>query len=176
MILRKPKILQILRGPSGSGKTTWAREQTNAYRCASDDYFLEVDPNGKIIYNFDVLKKSEAHRWNEERVTAAMQIGIPNIIIDNTCIEFWEMRFYVNQALKQGYKIKIKRFGEELKLNELEQRVISSEHHTPTEIIDKMMTNFQEYTTLNDISIAKKPKELEELDKLKIKMKKYSKN
>uniref|UniRef100_A0A8C7YJS5 NEDD4 binding protein 2 n=1 Tax=Oryzias sinensis TaxID=183150 RepID=A0A8C7YJS5_9TELE len=70
---------------------------------STDDYFLR---NGE--YRFDPTVLGEAHEWNHKRAKEAFERGTNPIIIDNTNMQGWEMKPYVAQALKHGYKVLFK--------------------------------------------------------------------
>ena len=98
----KTKTMVIVRGISGSGKSTLAAELgKDGVILTTDDYFYDDKGN----YNFDPKKLKHAHEWNQNRTEEVMQNGAPLVVIDNTNVKFWEMRFYVELAHKYGYEV-----------------------------------------------------------------------
>jgi len=63
-----------------------------------------------------------------------------NIVVDNTHTQKWEFQFYVDEALKYGYEVKVIRLttpaGEAWKRNT---------HMVPLESIHKMVARFEDY-------------------------------
>uniref|UniRef100_T1JA97 Smr domain-containing protein n=1 Tax=Strigamia maritima TaxID=126957 RepID=T1JA97_STRMM len=98
------RLLVLLRGLPGSGKSTLAAKLANheGVICSSDNYFVQG-----FKYIYDPSKLSEAHEWNQRNTRKFMGDGVSPIIIDNTNIEAWEMKPYVNYAQKYGYKVEI---------------------------------------------------------------------
>jgi len=96
------KTLVMLRGISGTGKSALARKMEKKYgvkALSTDDFFME---DGE--YNFNPKKLGEAHSWNFDRAKKAIAEGKP-VIIDNTNAQAWEMKPYVEEALKHGYNV-----------------------------------------------------------------------
>lgn len=95
----------ILRGPSGSGKSSLVKNLKQKYpnikSFSTDDFFTSSD--GK--YNFDSKQITKAHNWNQQRVAKELDNNSPYIIIDNTNTKLFELRPYVDMALKHRYKI-----------------------------------------------------------------------
>uniref|UniRef100_A0A3B4VLE3 NEDD4 binding protein 2 n=1 Tax=Seriola dumerili TaxID=41447 RepID=A0A3B4VLE3_SERDU len=98
------KVLVLLRGAPGSGKSTKARalleHNPGGVILSTDDYFTR---HGE--YQFDPTALGEAHEWNHNQAKEAFERGTNPIIIDNTNMQGWEMKPYVVQALKHGYKV-----------------------------------------------------------------------
>jgi NEDD4-binding protein 2 len=101
VISASPKVMVIMRGVSGSGKSTRARELGRGGAVLSSDDFF--GPN----YDFDQDRVPEAHAWNQQRVTEAMQAGISPIVVDNTNTQAWEMKPYAELAQGFGYQVRI---------------------------------------------------------------------
>ncbi len=98
------KVMIIMRGVSGSGKSTKARQMAgpSGQIFSTDDFFGSN-------YDFDETKIAEAHQWNQERVRQAAEQGISPVVVDNTNVEAWEMKPYVQLAQQYGYEVQ---FGE----------------------------------------------------------------
>ena len=101
---QQEKVLILTRGISGSGKSTLAENLVgDGVIYDTDEYFY--DDNGD--YNFDVDKLYEAHQWNIDRAKAAMHNGISPVVIANMNLKFWHMRPYLEEAIKNGYEVKM---------------------------------------------------------------------
>lgn len=104
------KILILMRGVSGSGKSYKAEQlakDLGGTIISSDKYpnlYGDKDENG--IPSFDYKKQSLAHEWAQKSVKEAMEKGVTPIIVDNTNIQAWEMRPYVEFAEKYGYAVR----------------------------------------------------------------------
>ncbi|XP_041839319.1 NEDD4-binding protein 2 isoform X2 [Melanotaenia boesemani] len=143
------KVLVLLRGAPGSGKSTLARavleHNPDGVILSTDDYFTR---NGK--YEFDPTVLGEAHEWNHKRAKDAFNRGANPIIIDNTNLQGWEMKPYVAQALKHGYKVLFKEPDTwwKNKPRELERR---SRHNVPVETIRRMLNGYERFVTVQSI-------------------------
>lgn len=147
------KVLYVARGLSGSGKSTLAKKlagDTGAIFSA-DDFFMN---NGK--YEFSTTKLGDAHQWNYKRATDAIRSGISPIVIDNTNVEAWEPKRYVEFALSNGYRIEIAEPDTPWKFNaqELYKR---NTHGVPLETIQKKLDSWQPDITVEDILNADAP-------------------
>ena len=95
----------ILRGLPGSGKSTIVSDILKKYKdapvCSADNFFLNSDGR----YHFDTDKLSEAHETCHDATKAACESGKNIVIIDNTNIKRWELRFYVGIAAKHNYTV-----------------------------------------------------------------------
>jgi len=147
------KVLYIMRGISGSGKSTLARELGKGGVILSTDDFFMI--NGE--YQFDRDFVSEAHFWNQNRAIQAMDKGVSPIVIDNTNVEAWEPKFYVEEAMKRGYRVEIKESQTPWRFdaNELARR---NTHGVPLDVIQGMIDKWHPDMTVDDILNAEKPK------------------
>ncbi|XP_058489790.1 NEDD4-binding protein 2-like 2 [Solea solea] len=97
-------VLILMRGLPGSGKSTLARELLSTGPCglilSTDDYFDLEDG-----YRYDPGLLGAAHEWNQSRAKDAMNDHRSPVIIDNTNIQAWEMKPYVQMALEKGYRV-----------------------------------------------------------------------
>ncbi|XP_004680251.2 PREDICTED: NEDD4-binding protein 2-like 2 [Condylura cristata] len=98
------KLLILLRGLPGSGKTTLSRillgQSPDGIVFSTDDYFHHQDG-----YRYNVNQLGDAHDWNQNRAKQAINQGRSPVIIDNTNIQAWEMKPYVEMAIEKGYKV-----------------------------------------------------------------------
>ncbi|XP_051240459.1 NEDD4-binding protein 2 [Dicentrarchus labrax] len=149
------KVLVLLRGAPGSGKSTLARalveHNPGGVRLSTDDYFTR---HGE--YQFDPAALGEAHEWNQKRAIEAFERGANPIIIDNTNMQGWEMRPYVVQALKHGYKVLFREPDTwwKSKPRELQRRTT---HDVPVETIRRMLNGYERFVTVQSIMGSQMP-------------------
>jgi len=162
------KVVFILRGISGSGKSTLAKAILTKYGLentaepwkyifSSDDYFVNRETKK---YEFDGAKIGSAHNWNQKRATKAMQSGQTPIIIDNTNTQLWEMKPYVEEALANNYKVEVQEPTTPWAKNaeELAKRNV---HSVPLEAVQRMLTRWETFEKLEDITNAQVPKRMQ---------------
>lgn len=90
-------MLIIMQGPSGSGKTTIAKKLAKKYDAviySTDDYFYNDDGD----YNYNPKMFAAFHRKNQYRSIQALREG-KSVIVDNTNIQRWECKPYVEAAV-----------------------------------------------------------------------------
>jgi len=139
-----------MRGISGSGKSTLAQELgVGGVVFGTDDFWGED-------YNFDRSKLGEAHQWNQDRAIKAMEQGISPIVIDNTNTQLWEMRPYVEAAVKHGYKVEFHEPNTPWKFN-AEELAKRNSHGVPLDIIEQMLRNWEHNPTLESVLRAERP-------------------
>eukprot|EP00062_Callorhinchus_milii_P007052 gi/632948218/ref/XP_007889471.1/ PREDICTED: uncharacterized protein LOC103177205 isoform X2 [Callorhinchus milii] len=135
------KVLIFMRGLPGSGKTTLSQDilaqNPSGVVLTTDDYFLR---DGSYWFNSSLL--GEAHEWNQERAKQIMDEGVTPVIIDNTNIQAWEMKPYVEMAADRGYRVDFQEPDTWWKfdVSELEKR---NKHRVPREKIIQMMERFE---------------------------------
>ena len=66
--------------------------------CSADDYFLQ---DGK--YNFDPAHLSEAHAACQNKAKDSCNRGMNVVVVDNTNVRRWEMKFYLELAHQRDY-------------------------------------------------------------------------
>lgn len=146
----------LMRGLPGSGKSTKAKELAGEQGqvFSTDDFFCL---NEEQKYKFDKQKLGQAHAWNQRRSLAAVEAGIPVIVIDNTNTTVREMKSYLSHielAQRKGYEIRIEEPDTEwkFKANELFAR---GTHNVPQEHIQRMLDRYVKDVQLEDILKAK---------------------
>ncbi|KAL2096429.1 hypothetical protein ACEWY4_008577 [Coilia grayii] len=147
--------LILMRGAPGSGKSTLARELLsscpNGLILSTDDYFLQED---RYIYDPRLL--GDAHCWNQSRTLKALCECHSPIIIDNTNMQAWEMKPYVQMALEKGYSVCFREPNTNWKYepSELERR---NKHGVPKEKIAKMLERFELPMTVDIVLRSEEP-------------------
>ena len=150
-LMGKDKVMYLLRGCSGSGKSTLAKKVApGAPIYSTDDFFMK---SGR--YQFDIKQLSAAHGWNPKRAEATAQKGMGPIIIDNTMTRAWEARAYVEAALENGFRIKIKEPTTPWKFN-AKELVRRNSHGVSEQIIAKQISHYEHGITVADILKANK--------------------
>ncbi|KAL5012756.1 hypothetical protein ScPMuIL_011307 [Solemya velum] len=145
------KVMVILRGLPGSGKSTLAHDvKFGGIVLSSDDYYMKGN-----IYDFDILKRPEAHKWNRYRAKKSLETGTSPVVIDNTNTVSWEMRPYVSLGLQFGYKIEILEPSTpwKFKPKELARR---NRHAVPLEAIEQMLERYEKNVTVESVALLLK--------------------
>jgi predicted kinase len=97
------QILIVMQGPSGGGKSTLANTHIKPLLeslghtvriCSTDDQF-KVDG----VYKFDPSKLGVYHVINQKLAVEALERG-ESVIVDNTNLQRWEAKPYVEAALR----------------------------------------------------------------------------
>lgn len=150
--------LILMRGVSGSGKSTLAEkicaEQSFAVIVSTDDYFVVEGE-----YRFDPKKLGEYHAANVRRTEDAMVERCPCIIVDNTNTQAWEMKPYVELAVKHGYSVKIVE-PEPVTFDELMARQAKRADQNkalPAEVVQRMLSRYEHNVTVETILASKRP-------------------
>jgi predicted kinase len=156
------KIMYIMRGLPGSGKSTKAKNLAgdNGIVLSTDDFFT-ID--GK--YKYDPAMIGEAHFWNEMRAQEAIRNNISPIVIDNTSVEAWESKKYVQMGTKTGYDIRIEEADTDWAFNpeELSKR---NTHEVPQGNIERMLEKWHPDLTVDDILSSERPTQSSESNKM----------
>ncbi|XP_071552930.1 2',3'-cyclic-nucleotide 3'-phosphodiesterase-like isoform X3 [Panulirus ornatus] len=100
--VQNSKVMLIMKGVPGSGKTFITRKIKEVYEdavlCSADFYFMQ---NGE--YHFEAAKLKDAHESCQETACRAAEENCHVIVIDNTNVRNWEMKFYLNLAREYCY-------------------------------------------------------------------------
>ncbi|XP_056417866.1 NEDD4-binding protein 2-like 2 [Hyla sarda] len=153
---KEKKVLVLLRGVPGSGKSTLARtllrQAPDGIVLSTDDYFCQE--NG---YTYDVKLLGDAHSWNQNRARRALNDGCSPVIIDNTNIQSWEMKPYVQMAIDRSYYIEFLEPDTWWKkdAHELEKR---NTHRVPREKISQMLERYEHDMTVPVVMNSMEPR------------------
>lgn len=146
-----------MRGISGSGKSYLSDQLKgeNGVILSADDYFMR---DGE--YQFNPAELPEAHSWTQYAAIRFMQEGRSPIIIDNTNIEAWEMKPYVEAGVKYGYDIEIVESNTPWRFN-AEELAKRNQHGVPKEVIQDMIDKYEHDLSVEDILQSEKPEKPE---------------
>ncbi|XP_005108340.1 2',3'-cyclic-nucleotide 3'-phosphodiesterase [Aplysia californica] len=138
------RVMFVLRGVSGSGKSTVVCTIKNLYAtravvCSADNFFLTEDGE----YEFDEKLLSSAHSTCQQKVKEACHKGTPVVIVDNTNVKKWEMKFYLSLANRCGYVVILVEPKTPWKKNarELHKR---NKHGVPLEVLQRKVNSFDD--------------------------------
>ena len=147
-----------MRGISGSGKSTLAEKLGTGGIILSVDNYFQTDEG----YKFDPEKIGDAHVWNQRNALEAMQKGISPIVIDNTSVQAWESKPYVEMGLKHGYQIEFQEPETPWKFNaeELAQR---NKHGVTKEVIQEMIDKWDSNLTVKNVLDSEWPEDVKKL-------------
>lgn len=102
--IKTSKTMFIMRGVPGSGKSTIARALQQVYPsaviCSADNYFMKENE-----YNYRADDLGSAHKFCQEKAVEAVKNDTNVIVIDNTNVKRWEMKFYLDLARQQLYRV-----------------------------------------------------------------------
>lgn len=84
--------LTLVRGIPGSGKSTHAKT-LDAKLVEADQFFIDKDG----LYQYDNAQIKNAHNWCKLETTRLLKAGF-NVVVANTFVKNWEMKFYQNLA------------------------------------------------------------------------------
>ncbi|XP_073439293.1 uncharacterized protein [Dendrobates tinctorius] len=148
--------LVLLRGVPGSGKSTLARtllhQSPDGIVLSTDDYFCKE--NG---YTYHVKLLGDAHSWNQNRARRALDDGRTPVVIDNTNIQGWEMKPYVQMAVDRGYDVEFLEPDTWWKddVQELEKR---NTHRVPRDKISQMLDRYEHDMTVHVVINSVEPR------------------
>ena len=149
---RTDKVLYIMRGLSGSGKSTLARKLgAGGVVYSTDDFFMQ---DGE--YQFDSAKLGEFHKANLRRAVEAMRQGISPIVIDNTHVQAWEAKPYVEAGQKYGYHIEFKQPETDWAFD-AEELAKRNSHGTPLSGIRDMLKMWEPNINVDSVLKSKAP-------------------
>ncbi|RUS84586.1 hypothetical protein EGW08_007681 [Elysia chlorotica] len=141
----KSRVLFIMRGIPGSGKSTIVNlikasfEPSNLVVCSADDFFIKEDGS----YTFNERLLSAAHASCQQKAKNACEANTPVVVIDNTNIRGWEMRFYLNLSTTFGYVTVLVQPKTPWSMDPVELAAKNS-HSVPLEAIQRKVKSFED--------------------------------
>lgn len=76
----------------------------SAYQVCSTDNFWYLESKGEE-YQFDLSRLKEAHHWCQQKACQEAESGSSPLVIDNTNIRAWNMRYYITLARRLHYTV-----------------------------------------------------------------------
>jgi predicted kinase len=95
----------VMRGLPGSGKSTWIWKNypTGTVICSADDFWIQDDGS----YRFDPELLGIAHKQCKDKFAQSVLEKKLLVIVDNTNTSMKEMKFYLDEAEKAGFILKL---------------------------------------------------------------------
>ncbi|KAI8927835.1 AAA domain-containing protein [Entophlyctis helioformis] len=152
----KPRSLILLRGLPGSGKSTLASQlvQGGGIVLSTDTYF--ETPRHGYLFNSRLLPV--AHGWTQDRARQSVALGISPIVIDNTLVQAWEAKTYVQLAVDAGYSVQFVEpstpWWVERNLDELARR---NTHGVGMEALQRMSAKWEASLTVDMVLASQVP-------------------
>ncbi|WP_282175499.1 ATP-binding protein [Vibrio nereis] len=119
--------LTLVRGIPGSGKSTYAKS-LNSKLIEADQFFIDQDGT----YQYDNTLIKDAHSWCKLEAKRLLNAGF-NVVVANTFVKNWEMKFYKSLADDMGLKFEV------IEMRGNYQNV----HDVPDEIVARMASQFE---------------------------------
>jgi len=149
----------IMRGCPSSGKSYLANQLAGDHGCvySADDF--HYDPKTKE-YNWKGENVKKAHQWNHDRIKKAIMGEESPVIVDNTHIRKWELTVLkplIILSQDNGYIVRIEEpnpdwfyWDTAFDADALFERNKKT-HNVPYESIKKMVDNYENNITIDDI-------------------------
>lgn len=100
--IQESKVMFIMKGPPGSGKSFISQEIQKVYQdtavCSADHYYIHEG-----MYKFDKEIAKDAYEYCKQQAASAARQNTHVIVIDNRCMQNWEMEFYLKLARAHKY-------------------------------------------------------------------------
>lgn len=123
------KKVYILRGVAGAGKSTYAANKLpSAYVVSADNYCIK--PDGSYIFELECLR----------RFIRLINVGVAQIVVDNTNTRLWEFKTYIEYARSKNYSISVIRLN-----TPAEVAGPRNIHGVPQETVNQMQVRFENY-------------------------------
>ncbi|XP_064598040.1 2',3'-cyclic-nucleotide 3'-phosphodiesterase-like [Liolophura sinensis] len=140
--IQRSKVMFIMRGLAGAGKSTIVeilqKKYKNSEVCSADNFFSR---NGS--YEFDKNLLGEAHLNCHSLARVACENKKPVVVIDNTNVMRWEMKAYLELAVKHNYVVIMVTPKTSWRWNP-EELARRNKHGVTVEILQKKVTMFQD--------------------------------
>jgi predicted kinase len=158
--MNKAKELIIVRGVPGSGKSSHVKGVIQrdykgiGFVFSTDDFFI-IDSKYRFLPKYLPI----AHEWNLQRAKIAMNSGQSPVVIDNTNMQCWEAKPYVQIGLELGYTIIITQPKTQWWLNRDIQTCAKKNTHGVSDIvIQNMLNRWEDDFSTNSIMKSSKPR------------------
>lgn len=131
-------ILILVRGISGSGKTFYVNKyHFYTEKFEADDWFIDENHH----YSFDSEELNNAHSYCRINTEYAMRQN-KQVVVSNTFTRMWELKPYLELALKYNYIVKIVETDTPWRYN-AEECANRNIHNVPIETIRKQLQRFE---------------------------------
>lgn len=126
----KKADLILIRGIPGSGKSSLyeTKFKNKGYKHVEADMF-HINKDGEYKYNPDNVKNG--HMWCQKRTRELLESG-KKVVVSNTFVKEFEMKFYFNLAEELNKSIQVIRMTTQFK----------SIHNVPEKSLNKMKKEF----------------------------------
>ena len=138
------KSFWIVRGLPGSGKSTAAKVMIPHLTLSADDFFMV---GNRYCFRTELLGVS--HQWNQGRAEEACKNNESLIIVDNTNVNWKEVKPYVDIAAKYGYHLHIVEPNTVWKYD-VEECFRRNTHRVPKEVIQAMSDRWESTQSIID--------------------------
>ena len=134
-----------MRGLPGSGKSTIVNLIKSSFHpsklvvCSADDLF--TGPDGTYRFNEKLL--GVAHTECQQKAKRACEANTPVVVIDNTNVKRWEMKFYLSLGVTYGYVTVLVQPKTPWRMNPDELAVRNS-HGVPLEALQRKVKTFDD--------------------------------
>ncbi|GFS23163.1 2',3'-cyclic-nucleotide 3'-phosphodiesterase, partial [Elysia marginata] len=138
-----------MRGLPGSGKSTIvnliksAFDSTKLAVCSADNFFTH--PDGSYHFNEKLL--SVAHTDCQQKAKNACEANTPVVVIDNTNVRRWEMKFYLMLGSTYGYVTVLVQPMTPWCMNPAELATRNT-HSVPVETLQKKVKSYEDVIPL----------------------------
>jgi len=146
--IKKNAVMVVMRGLPGSGKSFLVDKICSRFGTQSqpvavhsaDHYF--IDSQGG--YQFDRSRIKDAHEECFEKTTQSITKRCKLVVVDNTNVEYWEMKKYFKLASCHGYRVIIAEPKTSWKLN---HRMLAkkNKHGVSSEVLEKRVKLYQKF-------------------------------
>ncbi|KAJ9577232.1 hypothetical protein L9F63_006206 [Diploptera punctata] len=134
------KVMFVMRGLPGSGRPIVVKHIKSIFEdavvCSTSEYFMH---SGR--YDFDPHKLEEAKIFCQEKARNACEASTHVVVIDNTNMRKWEMKYYFKLAAETCYVIVI---VEPWKFN-MDELILRNHH---TEDIEQLSLQLQQWESV----------------------------
>ncbi|GAA0286473.1 ATP-binding protein [Psychrosphaera haliotis] len=145
------KQVILLRGLPGAGKSTFIKSILKNSNQLSDNIVIHSTDHFFMTsegYQFDPQKLPINHQKNQQAFSDSLKKGIPLVICDNTNIEYWQMKPYLEAAHYYGYSVEVISVGLFKNSDKRQQYVLRNSHNIEQEVVESMAKKSQRFNYL----------------------------
>lgn len=145
------KQVILLRGLPGAGKSTFIQSILKNSNQPSDNIVIRSTDHFFMTakgYQFDPKKLPVNHQKNQQAFSNSLKKGIPLVICDNTNIEYWQMKPYLEAAKHHGYLVEVISVGLFKNSDKRQQYIQRNSHNIEQEVVESMAVKSQRFNYL----------------------------